>query len=86
MAKGSGAGRLRSAPDLVASPSLDGSVPEAAACDERGASATEYGLLAVAIAAIIVIIVFALGGVVNDMFSNSCNSIQNSAGTNAACG
>lgn len=54
--------------------------------DERGASATEYGLLAVAIAAIIVIIVFALGGVVEEMFSDSCSSIQNSAGTTADCG
>ena len=53
--------------------------------DETGASATEYGLLAVAIAAILVVIVFALGGVVEDLFSNSCNSIQDSAGTATDC-
>ena len=54
--------------------------------DEAGASAVEYGLLAVAIAAVIVIIVFALGGVVKEMFSDSCNSVQASANTTAACG
>lgn len=54
--------------------------------DEAGASAVEYGLLAVAIAAIIVIIVFALGGVVKEMFSDTCNSVQSSANTTAACG
>jgi Flp pilus assembly pilin Flp len=57
-----------------------------AACDERGASATEYGLLAVAIAALIVVIAFALGGVVEDLFSQSCDTIQNSAATSADCG
>ena len=31
--------------------------------DERGASAVEYGLLVAAIAALIVVIVFALGGI-----------------------
>jgi Flp pilus assembly pilin Flp len=53
--------------------------------DEQGASATEYGLLAVAIAALIVLIVFALGGVVEDLFENSCDSIQNSANTAVDC-
>jgi pilus assembly protein Flp/PilA len=54
--------------------------------DESGASAVEYGLLAVAIAAVIVIIVFALGGVVRDLFTQTCNSVQASAATNAKCG
>ena len=54
--------------------------------DEAGASAVEYGLLAVAIAALIVIIVFALGGVVKDLFDKTCNSIQASAETDAGCG
>ncbi|GAA1926088.1 Flp family type IVb pilin [Nocardioides marmoribigeumensis] len=53
--------------------------------DEAGASAVEYGLLAVAIAALIVIIVFALGGVVQDLFDKTCNSIQGSAQTDATC-
>ncbi len=36
--------------------------------DEKGASAVEYGLLVAAIAALIVVIVFALGGIVMSVF------------------
>ena len=43
--------------------------------EESGASAVEYGLLVAAIAALIVIIVFALGGVVKDTFDNTCDTI-----------
>lgn len=48
--------------------------------DEKGASAVEYGLLVAAIAALIVVIVFALGGVVKGVFSSTCTTI----GTNAS--
>ncbi len=41
--------------------------------DEKGASAVEYGLLVAAIAALIVIIVFALGGVVKEVFTDTCD-------------
>lgn len=44
--------------------------------DEQGASAVEYGLLVAAIAALIVIIVFALGGIVKEVFTDTCNTIQ----------
>jgi pilus assembly protein Flp/PilA len=54
--------------------------------DEQGASAVEYGLLVAAIAALIVLIVFALGGVVKEVFTNTCNSVQASAATTADCG
>ena len=40
---------------------------------EDGASAVEYGLLVAAIAAIIVVIVFALGGLVKRRFKNTCD-------------
>jgi pilus assembly protein Flp/PilA len=53
--------------------------------DEKGASAVEYGLLVAAIAALIVIIVFALGGVVKDVFSKTCTSIQSGAKTSTTC-
>ena len=43
---------------------------------EDGASAVEYGLLVAAIAALIVIIVFALGGLVRDVFKSTCSSIK----------
>lgn len=51
--------------------------------DERGASAVEYGLLVAGIAALIVAVVFLLGGQVKDAFSDTCGSIAGggSAGT-----
>ena len=48
---------------------------------EDGASAVEYGLLVAAIAALIVIVVFALGGVIKNVFSKTCNTISSNAGT-----
>jgi pilus assembly protein Flp/PilA len=43
--------------------------------NEDGASAVEYGLLVAAIAALIVVIVFALGGVIRGVFSSTCTKI-----------
>ena len=43
--------------------------------DEQGASAVEYGLLVAAIAALIVFIVFALGGMIKGMFAQTCENI-----------
>lgn len=43
--------------------------------DEEGASAVEYGLLVAAIAALIVLVVFALGGVIKSSFAKSCDTI-----------
>lgn len=48
--------------------------------DERGASAVEYGLLITGIAALIVIVVFAFGGVLTNIFHQTCNSVGTSAG------
>jgi pilus assembly protein Flp/PilA len=48
--------------------------------DERGASAVEYGLLIAGIAALIVVIVFAFGGVLANIFSSTCNSVGSSSG------
>ena len=47
--------------------------------DEQGASAVEYGLLVAAIAALIVIVIFALGGIVKESFSDTCEGIENSS-------
>jgi pilus assembly protein Flp/PilA len=44
--------------------------------DDKGASAVEYGLLIAAIAAVIVVIVFALGSVVKNKFQNTCNAVD----------
>jgi pilus assembly protein Flp/PilA len=47
--------------------------------DEQGASAVEYGLLIAGIAALIVVVVFAFGGVLKNLFSNTCKSVAKSA-------
>jgi pilus assembly protein Flp/PilA len=53
--------------------------------DEDGASAVEYGLLVAAIAAVIVIIVFALGGLIKGAFSKTCTSISTGSSVAANC-
>ncbi len=53
--------------------------------DEHGASSVEYGLVVTAIAALLVAIVFALGGVTLDMFSSSCAAIDSKTATTAGC-
>ena len=53
--------------------------------DDTGASAVEYGLVLVAIAAVVVATVFALGGTVTEMFSDSCDLVRSSASTTATC-
>ena len=44
--------------------------------EEKGASAVEYGLLVAAIAAIIVLIVFAIGKFVKAGFKTTCDSMD----------
>ena len=56
-----------------------------AAKKDDGASAVEYGLLVAAIAALIVIIVFALGGLVRDVFNNTCSTIKDESAPNVNC-
>ena len=51
---------------------------------DEGASAVEYGLLVAAIAAIIVVVVFALGGKVKAAFSSTCTAIGSGAGSGSA--
>ena len=46
---------------------------------DEGASAVEYALLVAAIAALIVIVVLAFGGLIKDIFSDTCTTID--AGT-----
>ena len=53
--------------------------------DETGASAVEYGLLVAGIAALIVLIVFAFGGVIKDtLFTTSCNTMADQT-TSTSC-
>lgn len=51
--------------------------------DEDGASAVEYGLLVAAIAAVVVAIVFLLGGVMKDTFQTTCNKVKTGGSTTA---
>ncbi len=45
--------------------------------DEQGASAVEYGLLVAAIAALIAVVAFGLGGVIREaFFEDTCQVIQ----------
>jgi pilus assembly protein Flp/PilA len=53
---------------------------------DAGASAVEYGLLIAAIAAVIVVVVFALGSVVKSKFSNTCKGVNGTASGSATCG
>ncbi len=43
--------------------------------DEAGASAVEYGLLVALIAAVIVVVVLSLGGIVKEAFKDTCDGI-----------
>ena len=52
--------------------------------DERGASAVEYGLLVAGIAALIVAVVFLLGGQVKGAFEDTCASL-NGGGSGGTC-
>ena len=52
---------------------------------EDGASSVEYGLLAVAIAAVIVIIVFALGALTTEMFKDTCDGMKAKVSTTQTC-
>jgi len=47
--------------------------------DESGAAAVEYGLLVAAIAAVIILTVFYLGGYVEGAFSTTCNAFKASS-------
>ena len=48
---------------------------------ERGASAVEYGLLIAGIAAIIVVVIFAFGDNVADLFGDTCQSMVDEQGS-----
>jgi pilus assembly protein Flp/PilA len=53
--------------------------------NEDGASAVEYGLLVAAIAALIVVIVFALGGLIRDVFTDTCKTISSNSTSTSTC-
>ena len=46
---------------------------------DRGASAVEYGLLVAAIAAVIILVIFALGDNIKSLFSNTCTALKSNA-------
>jgi pilus assembly protein Flp/PilA len=52
---------------------------------ERGASAVEYGLLIAGIAALIVVVVFAFGGSLRGIFTDTCSKVTASASGTQSC-
>jgi Flp pilus assembly pilin Flp len=53
--------------------------------DETGASAVEYSLIVVAIAAIVVAIVFAVGHLTEDNFGATCSELDSQMTVSATC-
>ncbi len=53
--------------------------------DERGASAVEYGLLVAGIAALIVAVVLAFGGVIKEAFTDTCGSVAGASNISSTC-
>ena len=47
--------------------------------NQRGASAVEYGLLIAGITALIVVVVYAFGGVLSNVYNQTCDSVGSSA-------
>ena len=55
--------------------------------EEEGASAVEYALLVAAIAALIIVVVFAFGGLVRSIFQNTCNDLKDKTSNSSSdCG
>jgi pilus assembly protein Flp/PilA len=52
--------------------------------DQRGASAVEYSLIVVAVAAIIVMVVFAVGALTGQMFTDTCSSLDSAYTSDSA--
>ncbi|MEN8705745.1 MAG: Flp family type IVb pilin [Nocardioides marinisabuli] len=53
--------------------------------EERGASAVEYGLLVAGIAAVVVVIVVALGGTIKEAFTDTCTEVAKADTISATC-
>jgi pilus assembly protein Flp/PilA len=54
--------------------------------NQDGASAVEYGLLVAGIAALVVAVVFAFGGVIKGSFTKTCAAVKSTNGSAAASG
>jgi pilus assembly protein Flp/PilA len=52
---------------------------------DRGATAVEYGILVAAIAAVIVAVVFVIGGQVKSGFTTTCGVMQGKNGNTSTC-
>lgn len=52
---------------------------------ERGASAVEYGLLIAGIAMVVVLAIFALGPVTEELFTDTCDELDAQSTVSASC-
>jgi pilus assembly protein Flp/PilA len=53
--------------------------------DDTGASAVEYGLLIAAIAGVLVVVLWVLGGVVAGLYQDTCDSVAAKAAPSETC-
>jgi pilus assembly protein Flp/PilA len=53
--------------------------------NQDGASAVEYGLLVAGIAALVVVVVFAFGGIIKDAFSDTCTKVKTATSSAKTC-
>jgi Flp pilus assembly pilin Flp len=52
---------------------------------DEGASSVEYGLIVVAIAAVVVLVVVSFGGTVQNLFTDSCGKLTEKIQTSQSC-
>jgi pilus assembly protein Flp/PilA len=53
--------------------------------EDEGAAAVEYGLLVAAIAAVVVLVIFALGTYVKGAFQDTCNELAKAPTSGEGC-
>lgn len=53
--------------------------------DDDGAAAVEYALVVTAIAGVIVLVLWVLGGAVNGLFTDTCDEVSAKAQPTATC-
>jgi pilus assembly protein Flp/PilA len=53
--------------------------------DQDGASAVEYALLIAGVAAVLVLVIYAFGGMLSGVFSSTCQDLGTHASASSSC-
>ncbi|HEU0131910.1 MAG TPA: Flp family type IVb pilin [Mycobacteriales bacterium] len=53
--------------------------------DDRGATTVEYGLLVFAIAAVVVAVLFSIGGLASNLFGGTCHGVATQTRSERTC-